>query len=102
MTQPSLTSAQKARLRSLGQTLEAALKLGRGGVTPAVLAEFEKALGAHELVKVRFLGADREERAAWSEALAAQGRCACVGSVGHTALFFRPQPDAARRKIQIS
>ena len=88
-----LTGAQRAMLRSRAQTLEPALKVGRGGLTPAFFAELQRLLRARELVKLRFLGADRDERTTLCEKIADEGRCVCVGAVGHTALFYRQNPD---------
>ncbi len=96
-----LTGAQRTYLRGLGQTLDPALKLGKGGLTPAFFAELQKLLRSHELVKLRFLGADRDERAAACERIADEGRCLCVGAVGHTALFYRQHPDPAARQITL-
>lgn len=96
-----LTGAQKAHLRGLGQTLEPALKLGRSGLTPQFFTELQRLLRAHELVKLRFLGADRDERAAFCDRIADEGRCLCLGSVGHTALFYRQNPDPAARTIAL-
>jgi RNA-binding protein len=97
----SLTGAQKSSLRGLGQRLDAGLKVGRGGLTPEFFAELQKLLRTQELVKLRFLGADRDERAALCEQIADQGRCVCVGAVGHTALFYRQNPDPKNRKIKL-
>ena len=96
-----LTGAQKTHLRGLGQRLAPALKLGKGGLTPAFFTELQKQLRAHELVKLRFLGAEREERAAFCAQIADEGRCVWVGSVGHTALFYRQHPEPAARKIKL-
>jgi len=96
-----LTGAQKAFLRGLGQTLEPALKLGKGGLTPAFFTELQKYLRTHELVKLRFLGTEREERAALCTRIADEGRCLCVGAVGHTALFYRQHPEPAGRQITL-
>jgi RNA-binding protein len=96
-----LTGAQKAHLRSLGQTLEPALKLGRGGLTPAFFAELQRLLRAHELVKLRFLGADRDERAELCARLSDEGRCVFVNAVGHTALFYRQNPDPKARTVTL-
>jgi len=96
-----LTGAQKSFLRGLGQQLAPALKAGRDGLTPAFFAELQKLLRAHELVKLRFLGADREERAALIGQIADEGHCVCVGAVGHTALFYRPHPEPAERQITL-
>ena len=94
-----LTGAQKSHLRGLGQTLEAKLKVGRSGLTSEFFAELQKLLRAHELVKLRFLGADRDERAALCGRIADEGRCVCVGAVGHTALFYRQNPEPKERQV---
>jgi len=96
-----LTGAQKSHLRSLGQTLDASLKIGRSGLTPEFFAELQKLLRAHELVKLRFLGADRDERAAFCDKIADEGRCVCIGAVGHTALFYRQNPDPKARTVTL-
>jgi RNA-binding protein len=96
-----LSGAQKSFLRGLGQKLEPALKLGKGGLTPDFLKELQKQLRAHELVKLRFLGAERDERAALCTQIADEGRCVFVGSVGHTALFYRQHPEPAERGIAL-
>ncbi len=96
-----LTGAQKSFLRGLGQKLEASLKLGKGGLTPEFLLELQQQLRAHELVKLRFLGADRTERPALCAQVADAGRCVCAGAVGHTALFYRQHPEPAERRVAL-
>lgn len=96
-----LTGAQKSFLRGCGQTLEPALKLGKSGLTPTFFAELQKLLRARELVKLRFLGLDRHERANLCEQIADEGRCLCIGTVGQTALFYRQHPDPADRTITL-
>lgn len=96
-----LTGAQKSFLRGLGQQIEASLKVGRNGLTPEFFAELQKALRAHELIKLRFVGAERDERAELCEQIADQGRCVCVGAVGHTALFYRQNPEPKERQIEL-
>lgn len=95
---PHLSGAQKTRLRGLGQQLSDSLRLGRSGPTPALYLELNRQLTTRELVKVRFESADRDERAALCERMAAETPCLCVGSVGRTALFYRPHAEAAKRQ----
>lgn len=102
MGESLLSGAQRARLRGLGQRLEAGLKLGRDGVTPTVQHELDRLLRAHELVKVRFVNADRDERATLCHQVATALQCECVGAVGHTALFFRRNPDPAEHRIEFA
>jgi RNA-binding protein len=96
-----LTGAQKSHLRGLGQTLEPALKLGKGGLTPTFLAQFQQQLRAHELVKIRMLGLERDERAELCEKIADEARCVLVGAVGHTALFYRQHPEPDQRTVSL-
>lgn len=96
-----LTGAQKSYLRGLGQKLDATLKLGKSGVTPAFLLELQHSLRAHELVKLRFLGVERDDREALCQKIADEGRCVFVGAVGHTALFYRQHPEPAERSVEL-
>ncbi len=96
-----LTGAQKSHLRAAGQKLEVTLKLGRSGLTPEFFTELQKLLRAHELVKLRFLGADRDERPALCEKIADEGRCLFISAVGHTALFYRQHPEPRERTIEL-
>ena len=96
-----LTSAQKSFLRGLGQRLEPALKAGKGGLTPGFFAELQRLLRVHELVKLRFPAGDRTEQARLVAQIADEGRCVCVGTVGHTALFYRQNPEPAERRVAL-
>lgn len=96
-----LTGAQRSFLRGLGQRLDASLKVGRGGLTPAFFVELQRQLRANELVKIRFVGIERDERAALGTRIADEGRCVEVGAVGHTALFFRQHPEPSERRVTL-
>ncbi len=97
MTLPSLTGAQKTKLRGLGQTMTDTAFLGREGVTPAFLAALNKALDTRELVKLRFSGGqDRHERAALCMQVESAAPALCVGTVGHTALFWRAGTEGSK------
>lgn len=96
-----LTGAQKTFLRGAGQTLDASVKVGKSGLTPEFFTELQKHLNARELIKVRFVAADRDERATLATQIADEGRCVFVSSVGATALFFRQNPDPAKRVVEL-
>ena len=92
-----LTGAQKTRLRGLGQTLPDTLHVGREGAAASVTARLDQELTRRELVKIRFTGGqDRHQRAALHESLATATGSACVGAVGHTALFWRSGADGSK------
>ena len=69
-----LSERQRKYLRGLGHALNPVLLIGNAGVTPAVIAEAKRALHDHELIKVKFRGADREARDAGLAALASFDR----------------------------
>jgi RNA-binding protein len=96
-----LTGAQKKFLRSCGQRLDATLHLGKDGLSPTFLRELQHQLNRSELVKLRLHGTERDARAALCAQIADEGRCVCLGTVGHTALFFRRQSVAERRVIEL-
>lgn len=100
MDNMELTGHQKAHLRSLGQTLEAALSVGKGGITPTVVRELERLLDKHELVKVRVL-AERDDRPTLMNGLAAETRSRIVGSVGKVVLLFRRGTKPGSQKIRL-
>jgi RNA-binding protein len=94
MPAPELTGAERRALRAHGQTLPATLQIGHHGVTSAVRKELATALGRDQLVKVRAAEPDRKARQALFEELAANAEAALVGTVGRTALLYRPAADA--------
>jgi len=97
MSHPTLTGAQKTRLRGLGQTMPDSLHVGREGAATNVTTQLDHELARRELVKVRFTGGqDRHQRAALHAALAAATGSQCVGAVGHTALFWRSGADGSK------
>ena len=103
MNPSALTGAQKTKLRGLGQTSPDNLLVGKEGAADKVTAQLNRELASRELVKVRFTGGqDRHARAALHETLALATHSECVGAVGHTALFFRQNPDPAQQKIALS
>lgn len=91
----SLTGSEKRALRAQGQLIDDALRVGRDGASPAVVKELDRLLAARELVKIRFMDTERDERARLADVLAEQTGSACAGAVGHTALFYRPRAETA-------
>jgi RNA-binding protein len=67
--------------------------IGNAGVTPGVVAEARRALHDHELIKVKFRGAERESRDAGLAELAASTESILVQRIGHTALYYKRRID---------
>ena len=69
------------------------LLIGNAGVSPAVVAEAARALHDHELVKVKFRGAERESRDAGLTELASATQSILVQRIGHTGLYYKRRND---------
>ena len=79
--------------------MNALLIVGQAGVTPTVVVELKRLLNTHELIKIRFAGADRHQRAELASAVATQTSSEHAGSVGATALFYLENPEPSKRQI---
>jgi len=92
----SLSDHQKRYLRGRGHDLKPVILVGQAGCSESVLAEFDRALTDHELIKVKVRGAARSERDAILHQLSAAGRADLVQRIGNIGLFYRPHPEQPR------
>ncbi len=88
-----LTARDRARLKARAHALEPVVHIGHAGLTDALLGEIDRALTAHELIKVRAGAQDREERAALYDELCARTGASPVQQVGKILVLWRPRPD---------
>ena len=79
----------KRQLRALGHKLKPVVSLGANGLSDAVLAELDRALNDHELIKVKIACDDREERAALVAKMARSCDAEVIQEIGKTALLLR-------------
>ena len=96
----SLTSSQAKFLRGLAHNLKPVVFIGQKGITTAVLQAIREALDVHELIKVRFIDLpDKHHRLDVVSEVRQATDSFLAGLIGHVAIFYRPQPDLAKRKI---
>jgi len=92
----SLTTRERAHLKARAHKLEPTVFVGHHGVTPSVITEVDRALTAHELIKVKILGDDREARETIGNQLCAGTDAAPVQRVGKVLVIWRPRPDPVK------
>jgi len=83
------SSADKKYLRSLGHQLKPVVTVAGNGLTETVLAELDRALGDHELIKVKLAVGDRDAKKAMIDEICLQSKAQLIQSIGHMVLLFR-------------
>lgn len=91
----SLTQEQKKQFKSIGHHLKPIVTVADNGLTEGVLAELDRALNDHELIKIQLRLAEREDRKAIIDDLCQKSSSILVQSIGKVALIYRknPQPN---------
>lgn len=92
-----LTSAQKKSLRAIGHHLDPVVQISDNGISEGALAELDRALSDHELVKVKLMSREREERGEQLSALQQHSGAELVQKIGKMALLYRANPDTPPR-----
>jgi RNA-binding protein len=88
-----LTGKQKQFLRGLAHPLSPIVRVGKAGVTEAVIAETKKSLHSHELIKVRVDVDDSKERKDLASKLAEATDSHLAGALGKIAILYRERDE---------
>jgi RNA-binding protein len=84
-----LTAAERKALKGRAHKLEPVVQIGAKGLTDEVVAEIERALSAHELIKVRAGSLERTERDAVLKEIVARTGAEEIQQVGKVFVLFR-------------
>jgi len=90
----SLSQAQKKAYRSIGHHLDPVVTASENGISEGLLAELERALNDHELIKIKLAVAERDDRAAVLDELANASGAEVIQKIGKVALLYRANPKA--------
>ncbi|MFL0797622.1 MAG: ribosome assembly RNA-binding protein YhbY [Cellvibrionaceae bacterium] len=86
----TLSSSRKKELRAIGHKLNPVVIVSENGLSEGVLAELERALEDHELIKVKFALPERDDRKELIDAMIKETRAELAQTIGKIALIFRP------------
>jgi RNA-binding protein len=89
-----LTSAERKALKAKAHKLDPVVHIGAKGVTDEVIAEIDRALGAHELIKVRAGSMERHARDDAFDSICERTGAEAVQQVGKVFVIYRKKPDA--------
>ncbi|KAB7628418.1 ribosome assembly RNA-binding protein YhbY [Alkalilimnicola sp. S0819] len=96
-----LNEEQRRHLRRLGHQLKPVVRTGNAGLSEAVMNEIEIALAHHELIKVKLIAGDREEKQSFIDQILAQTEGEPVQVIGHVLLLYRPNPRKKKERIAL-
>jgi RNA-binding protein len=91
----SLTPRQRQQLKARAHALAPIVQLGQAGLSDTVVAEIDRSLTAHGLIKVRIADADRAGREALAADICDRTGAAAVQSVGRVLVLWRPREEDA-------
>lgn len=84
-----LTSKQRAALRSMANTLDTIVIIGKDGVTDTVALQVSDALKARELIKGKVLETSLLSAREVSDALCERCRCEAVQCIGSKFVLYK-------------
>ncbi|AYZ67897.1 YhbY family RNA-binding protein [Burkholderia multivorans] len=90
----SLSPAERSALRSEAHALKPVVLIGAEGLTDAVLKEIKVHLDAHQLIKIRVFGDERDERIAIYDEICDRLNAAPIQHIGKLLVIWRPEEAA--------
>ncbi len=84
-----MDNKQKAALVAKAHHLNPVVMLGQKGLTDNVIAETDQALNIHELIKVKIIAADKQERLDIINAICEQLKAENLKLIGNIAIIYR-------------
>ena len=96
----NLSSSQRSYLRSQAHHLEAAVLIGKNGITDGTIESINRVLESRELIKIKFCEL-KDEKLSLSEKIIELTNSQVVGVIGHMVIIFRQNPDSNKRQIHI-
>ena len=88
-----LSTKRRSELRGEAHKLNPIVIIGDKGLTDEVVAEIDRSLKAHELIKVRAAGSERDARDAWLETICARLEAHPVQRIGKVFVIYRENPQ---------
>lgn len=88
----TLTPTERKALKARAHALDPVVLVGDAGLTPPVMAEIDRGLTAHELIKVRIFGDDRDARLAMRDRIVNELSAEPIQTIGKLLVLFRAAP----------
>lgn len=100
MPKLEITSQERSALRAEAHPLRPVVLIGDRGLSESVLKEIDQNLNAHQLIKVRVAGDDRDARVAIYDEICETLSCAPIHHLGKMLIIYRPTEAAVQAQIE--
>ena len=87
-----MDTASRQQLKGQAHHLKPVVIIGAKGLTPAVINEVDLALVAHELIKIKIHGAEKEDKKQMVADICQQLKAVEVQIIGNIAVIYRQNP----------
>ncbi|MCD7865863.1 MAG: ribosome assembly RNA-binding protein YhbY [Clostridiales bacterium] len=88
-----MTSKQRAYLKSLAMNLEPVMQIGKGSVTPEIVAAVDEAYNTRELIKISVLKNCFDDPKEIAEVIAERTHSQVVQVIGKKIILYRPDKE---------
>jgi len=96
-----MKSSRRSELRAQAHPLTPVVIIGeKKGLTDEVLAEIDRSLRAHELIKIRAATDDRDARELWLEKICERLQAHAIQSIGKILVVYRENTDLPGEKTE--
>ncbi len=92
-----LNQKEKRRFRAIGHHLNPIVTISENGLSDGVLSELTRAINDHELIKIKIMTGDRDQRKATIVEIQRKLQVEIIQTIGKVALIYKAakKPDAA-------
>jgi putative YhbY family RNA-binding protein len=97
-----LTPEQRRTLRAAAHHLQPVVTIAGKGLSETVVKEIDRSLKAHELIKVKLAGIEREDRETLLTEICDQLDCAPVQHIGNILVLWREKPVEAPKSVAVA
>ncbi len=94
-----LNNAQIRKLKGMAQRMDATLKVGKNGLSPAFIQSVSQELDRHELVKIKFTEF-KKQRKELAPQLAEKAGAHLVTLLGNVVVLYRANEAPDKQKIK--
>jgi RNA-binding protein len=96
----ALTVSERRDLKARAHALNPTVMIGNAGLTESVLKEIASSLKTHELIKIRVMNDERQQRKTMLEAICDRLNAAPVQHIGKILVIYQHNPEAHQIEIK--